>query len=169
MKKTARAGSGVAWGDCGEENCGPEGTQNPLEPPQEEAEVESDGSEERVGAVAVWAFEVVAAHAVLGLQVADHRLDGGPALHLATDRLGHPTDLARDEDPEAVRVAVAAIAAVDMDAADGDAGEPFHTGDHGSERVAVERITVQRLACSTNWPPFGRVTGVVIDTLQPNS
>lgn len=76
--------------------------------------------------------------------MSDDRLDGGAALHLAADRSGHPSDLARDEDPEAVRVGVAAIAAVDMDAADGDAGERLQAGDHGSEGVAVERVAVQR-------------------------
>jgi hypothetical protein len=31
------------------------------------------------------AFEVIAAHAVLGLHMADNRLDRGAALHLAAD------------------------------------------------------------------------------------
>ncbi len=33
-------------------------------------------------------FQVVAVHTVLFLDVADHRLDGGPALHLAADGFG---------------------------------------------------------------------------------
>jgi hypothetical protein len=52
------------------------------------------GGEHGVGAVAVAPLEVVAVHAMLGLEVSDDRLDRGAALHLATDRLGHPADLA---------------------------------------------------------------------------
>ncbi len=52
---------------------------------------------------------------MLGLDVADHRLDGGPALHLAADGLGHPAHLARDPDTELVRMVVTPIAFVDMD------------------------------------------------------
>ena len=55
--------------------------------------------------------------AVLGLHVADHGLDGGAALHLAADDLGDAAHLARDPDPELVRIAVSAIALVDVDAA----------------------------------------------------
>jgi hypothetical protein len=47
---------------------------------------------------------VVAAHAVFGLKVTDHRLDRGAALHLAAEGLGDAPDLAGDPDPEAVRV-----------------------------------------------------------------
>lgn len=90
--------------------------QERLEPSQEEAEVEADGGEDRVGAVAVATSEMIAAHTVLGLQVADDGLDGGATSHLAADRFGHPSELARDEAPEAVGVVVAATAAVDMDA-----------------------------------------------------
>jgi hypothetical protein len=37
--------------------------------------------EDGVDAVAVLALEVIAAHSMVGLEVADHRLDGGAALH----------------------------------------------------------------------------------------
>jgi hypothetical protein len=60
---------------------------------------------------------VILAHAVLGLQVADNRLDGGAALHLTADLGGHATRLAGNPDPELLFVILAAIALVDMDAA----------------------------------------------------
>ncbi len=53
----------------------------------ERAEVVTDG-DDGIGAVALVTSEVVAVHTVLGLDVADHRLDRGPALHFAADRLG---------------------------------------------------------------------------------
>jgi hypothetical protein len=38
------------------------------------------------------ALEVVAAHAVIVLEMADHGLDGGAAAHLAADGLGDTAD-----------------------------------------------------------------------------
>lgn len=72
------------------------------------------GGEDGVGGVADGVGEEVSAHAVIGLGVADHRLDGGAALHLALDGLGHAPPLAGDEHPEFAvrRRIVAAIAAV---------------------------------------------------------
>lgn len=66
-----------------------ESAQN-LGQPAQEAEVVAGGGEEDVGAVAVTALEEIAAHAVPGLHVAEHRLDRGAALHLPADRLGDP-------------------------------------------------------------------------------
>ena len=60
-----------------------EGTQKRLEPAQEQAEVIAGSREDGIDAVAVAALEVIAIHAVLGLDVADDGLDGGAALHLA--------------------------------------------------------------------------------------
>jgi hypothetical protein len=82
------------------------------------------GGEDGVDAVAVLALEVVAVHPMAGLEVADHRLDRAAALHLAFDCDGGPPDLTADPDAEAVRVVVVAIALVDMDAPDLDAGAP---------------------------------------------
>ena len=82
---------------------------------------------------------------MLGLDVADDGLDGGPASHLAADGLGDPAHLARDPDPELVRVVVAAVALVDVDAPNLDAGQLLHLGDNGAEGVAVVGIAVQRL------------------------
>jgi hypothetical protein len=56
------------------------GAQERRQPPQEEAEVETGGGEDGVDTVAVLAFEVVAVHSMIGLDVTDHRLDGGAAL-----------------------------------------------------------------------------------------
>jgi hypothetical protein len=88
---------------------------------------------------------MVAIHAVFGLEMADERLDRGSAFHLSADGSGDAPHLAADPDPELVRMVVAAIALVDMDAAGLDAGEPLQIGDDGTEGVAVEGIAVQRL------------------------
>ncbi len=95
--------------------------------------------------VAIAALEVIAAHTVLGLEVADDRLDRGAALHLAADRTGDATDLAGDPDPELVRMVVAAIAAIDMNAAGFDPGQLFQFGDHWGQSVAVKRVVVECL------------------------
>ena len=89
---------------------GDQGAQEPLQPAQEETEVVSGGGEDGVDAVAVASLEIIAAEAVLGLEMADDRLDGGAAFHLAADRLGDTANLAADPDPELVRMVVAAIA-----------------------------------------------------------
>ena len=59
--------------------------QQNLEPPDQEAEVVADGGEYGVDGVAGAVSEIIAAHAVLGLEMADDRLDGGPPLELAFD------------------------------------------------------------------------------------
>src|SRR6266851_721783 len=87
-----------------------QGTQKRCEPAQEQAEVVAGGGQHGVDAVAVAALEIVTVHAVLGLHVADDGLDGGAALHLATDGGGDAAHLAADPDPELVRVVMAAIA-----------------------------------------------------------
>src|SRR5215831_12277737 len=92
-------------------------TQKCLEPAEEEAEVVASSGEDGVAAVAVGALEVIAAHAVLGLEVADHRLDGGAAPHLAAHGLGDAAHLAGDPDLEAVGIVMATVALVDVDAA----------------------------------------------------
>jgi len=122
-----------------------QGTPKRCEPAQEQAEVVAGGGEDGVAAVAVAALEIVPVHAVLGLDVADDGLDGGAALHLAADGGGDAADLAGDPDPELVRMIVAAIALVDMDAAGLDAGKPLDAGDDRSEGMAVIWIAMQRL------------------------
>ena len=56
------------------------GAQKLREPAQEQAEVVGGGGEGGVAAVAVTALEIVEIHAMLGLDVADHGLDGGARL-----------------------------------------------------------------------------------------
>jgi hypothetical protein len=66
--------------------------QELLEPAAEQAEVVAGGGEYGIDAVAVAAFEIVAVHAVLGLDMADDRLHRGAALHLAADGSGDAPD-----------------------------------------------------------------------------
>ena len=80
-------------------------------------EVVTGGGENGVGG-GVGSGEVVSAHAVLRLRVADGRFDGGTAVQLTFDSFGDAASLARDIDPELVarRGVVATIAAVGDDA-----------------------------------------------------
>src|SRR6201989_70854 len=112
-----------------------DGTQEFCEPPQEQAEVVAGRGEDGVDAVADAAFEIVAVHAVLGLDVADDGLDSRTTLHLAPDGSRDAAELTPDPDPEPMRVIVTAIPFVDVDAATRHAGELLHVGDHGAERV----------------------------------
>jgi hypothetical protein len=66
--------------------------------------------------------EIVAAHAVLGLEMADDGLDGGPAAQFALDLRRYPSLLAGDKDPELVTglcivaaVALVCVSAPNMD------------------------------------------------------
>jgi len=52
-------------------------TQKLLEPAQQQAEVEAGGGEHGVDAVAISAFEIIATHPMIVLEMADHGLDGG--------------------------------------------------------------------------------------------
>ena len=80
------------------------------QPAQEQGEVVAGSGEHGVDAIALGALEIIAAHAVLGLEMADDRLDGGSAAHLAPDGSSDPADLPGDPDPELVGMVVAAIA-----------------------------------------------------------
>ena len=57
--------------------------QQKPEPADEASEVVACGGEDGVGGVAAPEPEIVAAHAMLGFEMADHGLDGGPAAQLA--------------------------------------------------------------------------------------
>src|SRR5205085_3701652 len=103
------------------------------------SEVVSCGSEGGVGGVTATEPEIVAAHAVLGLEMANDGLDGGPAAEFAFDGGRHPSLLAGDEDSELVvrcRI-VAAVSLVGEDARDGVAGDRLDVRDHGCQRVTV--------------------------------
>lgn len=77
-------------------------------------EVVADGGEDGVGGVACRSLEIAAVEMALGLHVADHRLNGGPASQLALDGLEHATLLAGDEDAVWVQRVVAAVSFVDI-------------------------------------------------------
>ena len=91
--------------------------------------------------------EIVAAHAVFVLDVADDRLDRRSSSHLALDGWRHAPLLACGEDPElvALRCVVAAIAGIGEDALDLGADGLFHLGDDGCQRVAVIGVAGQCL------------------------
>ena len=72
------------------------------QPGEQEAEVVAGGGEDGVDGVAGGMGEMVAAHAVLGLEMADDGLDGGAAPGLALDLRRHAPLLARGVDPELV-------------------------------------------------------------------
>ena len=60
--------------------------QQKPEPADEAAEVVAGGGEDGVDGIAATVGEIVAAHAVLGFEMADDGLDGGPAAQFALDR-----------------------------------------------------------------------------------
>src|SRR5204862_682371 len=132
-----------------------QGAQKPSEPAQEEAKVVAGGGEHSIDAVAVASLQIIAAHAVLGLGMADDRFDGGAAPHLATDRFRDPAHLAADPHPELLFVIVTAVPLVDMDAAGLDAGLLLHFGDDTSQRMAVKRVAMQRLGVQHELAAFG--------------
>jgi hypothetical protein len=88
---------------------------------EQASEVVASGGEDGVGGGAVGSGEVVSAHAVLGLGVANDRFDRGAAAEFVFDGLGNAASLAGDIDLELVagRGVVAAIAAVGNDTGKG--------------------------------------------------
>ena len=66
-------------GQSAGEECVQEQTQQKPEPADEAAEVVAGGGEDGVGCVAATEPEIIAAHAVLGFEMADDGLDGGSA------------------------------------------------------------------------------------------
>ena len=69
-------------------------------------EVVADGGEHGVDGVAGAVSEVIASHAVLGLEVSDHGLDRSTALELAFDLRCNATLLAGGVDLEPVTVII---------------------------------------------------------------
>jgi hypothetical protein len=76
--------SGVVRGRCsfGE---GQRGTQKLDQPAQKQSEVVAGGGKDGIHAVAPRILEIVSAHAVFQLEMADDGLVGGAAPHLASD------------------------------------------------------------------------------------
>jgi len=140
----APGSSGVSSRD-GLEEGSDDDTQELCEPSQQQTEVIAGGGENSVDAVAEASLEIISVHAVLGLDVADDRLDSRATLHLATDGSCDAADLTRDPDPEPMRVVVTAISFVDVDTASLHPGELLHVGDYGTERVPIEGIAMQGL------------------------
>jgi hypothetical protein len=105
-------------------------------------EVEAGGGEDGVDPITVLPLEVIAAHAVLGLQMADDRLDHGPSFHLPLYGSGGASDLAGDPDPELFRVAVTLVTLIDVNALGLDAGQLGEVGDDGTQRMAVEPAAI---------------------------
>ena len=66
-------------GQSAGEECRQEPVQQKAEPADEAAEVVAGGSEDGVGGVALAEPEIIAAHAVLSLEMADDGLDSGPS------------------------------------------------------------------------------------------
>ena len=87
---------------------------------------------------------------------ADDGFDGGAPAHLAADGLGDTPDLTADPDLEPVRIVVAAIALVAVDAANRDTCKLFEIGDDGAESVAIIWVAVQRLGMKHELPALGR-------------
>ena len=90
----------------------------PCQPDQQEPEVVADGGEHGIGGVAGAPGEVVAAHAVVLLEMANHRLHGRPAAELALDLGGDATLLCGCIDARCLRGRriVTAIAGIGDDA-----------------------------------------------------
>jgi len=115
------------------EDCDQDLAQQETEPSDEAAEVVASGGEDGVAGVALPVPEIVAAHTVLGLEMADDGLDGGSAAQFALDPGRYPALLAGDEDPELVigRRVVAAVSLVGEDAGDRVGDQRLHVRDHG--------------------------------------
>src|SRR6202040_1346629 len=126
-----------------------------AQPAQEEAEVVAGCGEHGIDAIAVAPFEIIAAHTVLGLGMADDWFDGGSPPHLAANGFGDALNLAADPDAELLFVIVAAITLVDMDAAGLNAGLLLQLGDDRPQRVAVERIAMQGFGVQHKLAAFG--------------
>src|ERR1700746_2527738 len=93
---------------------------------------------------------------VILLEVAVDGFDGGAPAPLAADGLGDTPDLAADPDLEPVRIVVAAIALVAVDAADRDTCKLFEIGDGGAGSMAIIWVAVQRLGMKHELPALGR-------------
>ena len=142
-----------------------------AEPADEATEVVAGDGENGVGGVPLAEPEIIAAQAVLGFEMADDRLDGGPVAQFALDLARHSSLLARDEDPELVigRRIVAAVSVVGEETRDDVADQRFHVRDHGGQRVTVIGGPGSAFTWVTNWPPLAWPIVVATETLTPNS
>jgi hypothetical protein len=114
-----------------------------------------------VDGVAASMGEVVAAHAVVFLEVTDHRLDGGAAFELTLDLRRAAPLLAGRVDLELVigRGVVATIAGVADAAIEDVADERLHLRNDGGQRVPVIGIAGQRCDVSDELTASGMLHG----------
>ena len=107
----------------------------------------SDGGEDCVDAVALGSSQVIALHTMLILDVADKRLDGGAASHLAFDGGCHSALLACRVDFEFMggwRI-VATVSGIGEKAIDGVANGLLRVRNDLCQRMAVIWVTGQCL------------------------
>ena len=101
----------------------------------------ADAGEDGVDGISVDAEQEVSSEMAIGLHVADHGFDGGASAQLAADGGGNSALLSGDEDLSALGFgAVAAIAAIDIGAGDGNAGDPLDLLDLAGQDVAIIRV-----------------------------
>ena len=86
--------------------------------------------------------EIIAAHAVIVLEMSDHGLDSGTTFELAFDLLIDPSLLAGGVNPELVfrRGVVTALAGIGDDAIEHVAEECLHGGNDVRQRMPVIRV-----------------------------
>ncbi len=89
--------------------------------------------------------EVVAAHAVIVLEMPDHGFDRSPTFELAFDLLSDPAPLSGNVDLELMfgRGVVATIAGIGNDALEHVTDQRLHIGNDFGERVPVVRVARQ--------------------------
>jgi hypothetical protein len=102
-------------------------------------EIVADGGEYGINGVAGSVSELIASHAVLGLEMTDHRLDRGTPPKLASDLWRGAALLTCGEDSELIigGGVVAAIAGVGDGATECIADERLHGRDYARQRVAI--------------------------------
>jgi hypothetical protein len=125
---------------------GEDRAQQKPQPVEQEAEVVADGREHGVDGIAGTVSEMVAAHAVLGLEMTDHRLDGSAPFHVALDLRGDAALLTGGVDLELVigRRIVSAVSGIGDGALDGVADHSLHRRDNGGEGTAIVWIAGER-------------------------
>ena len=149
-----------------------ESEQQEPQPGDEAAEVVSGGGEHGVDGVAAGMGKVVAAHAVVVLEMADHRLDGGAAFERALDLIGDAALLARRVDSEPVlgRGVVAAVSGIGDDAIERVADQRLNPWNDRGERMPIIGVVPgSATTWATNWPPAECFTSVTTLTFTPNS
>jgi hypothetical protein len=87
--------------------------------------------------------KMIAAHAVVLLEVADDGLDGRAPSHVASDLRGGAAFLASGVDLELIfgRRVVSAVSGIGDDAIERVADDRLHGRDDGGERVAIIRVS----------------------------